>query len=152
MTDGEVLASKQKELEKREEDLDAVYSLKGTNKGYQRNRAGENTIRKYVKGGLDIDRVTLVCFLIFFGSKSDLPDEYDINKSRLDMILNECGFAGLREEDAFDDFVIRYLESSDPTDLLMNEVTDYAFDEENFFLYKTYLSSRSAQQDIDRLL
>ncbi len=152
MTDGEVLASKQKELEKREEDLDAIYSLDGTNKGYQRNRAGENTIRKYVKGGLDIDRVTLVCFLIFFGSKSDLPDEYVIEKSRLNMILNECGFAGLREDDAFDDFVIRYLESSDPTDLLMNEVTDYAFDEENFFLYKTYLSSRSAQQDIDRLL
>ena len=152
MTDGEVLASKQQELEKREEELDAIYALDGKNKGYQRNRAGENTLRKYVKGALDIDRVTLICFLIFFGSKSDLPDEYVINQSRLNMILNECGFAGLRENDAFDDFVIRYLESVDPTDLLMNEVTDYAFDEENFFLYKTYLSSRSAQQDIAKLL
>lgn len=151
LTDEDVLTSKQRELEAREEELDRIYSLEGTNKGYQRNRAGENTLRKYIKGTLDIDRITLVCFLIFFGAKSDLPREYQINRTRLNNVLNDCGFAELRGDDAFDDFVIRYLESDDPTDLLMNEVTEYALDEENFFLYKLYLGSRSAQQDIDRL-
>ena len=36
--------------------------------------------------------------------------------------------------------------------MLMDEVTDYALDEENFFLYKTYLASRSAEADMEKLI
>ena len=35
--------------------------------------------------------------------------------------------------------------------LLMNEVTDYALGEENFYLYKMYHASRSAEEDINKL-
>ena len=88
----------------------------------------------------------------FFGEKADLPEQYTITRSRLDDILAECGFAELRREDEFDDFIIRYLESDEKVDMLMDEVTDYALDEENFFLYKTYLASRSAEADMEKLI
>ena len=152
MSDSEVLAAKQEELDLREEELDRAFSSEDPSRGYQRNRAGENTVRRYIKGALDIDRNTLICFLIFFGEKADLPEQYTITRSRLDDILAECGFAELRREDEFDDFIIRYLESDEKVDMLMEEVTDYALDEENFFLYKTYLASRSAEADMEKLI
>ena len=152
LSDDEVLAAKQEELDRREEELDRAFSLDDPSKGYQRNRAGENTVRRYIKGGLDIDRNTLICFLIFFGAKADIPQQYLITSDRLDEILEECGFAELRRDDEFDEFIIRYLESDEPVDMLMCEVTDYALDEENFFLYKTYIASRSAEADMEKLL
>ena len=151
LSDDEILEKKQAERDAREELLDDIYSRDGNDKGYQRNRAGENTLRKYVKGGLDIDRTTLICFLIFFGNNADLPDEYKITRGRLDDMLVECGFAGLREEDDFDAFIIEFISSDDPVSLLMNEVTDYALGEENFYLYKMYHASRSAEEDINKL-
>ena len=152
MSDEEVLAARQEEMEMKEEELDRAYSEDDPSKGYQRNRAGENTIRRYIKGGLDIDRTTLICFLLFFGNKSDLPKEHKITRDRLDEILMECGFSELRREDEFDDFVIRYMESDEPVDLLMEEVTYYALEEENSFLFKTYLASRSAEEDMGKLM
>ena len=45
----------------------------------------------------------------------------------------------------------RLIDSDDPVSLLMNEVTDYALGEENFYLYKMYHASRSAEEDINKL-
>ena len=151
LTDDEVLEKKQTEMDAEEESLNAVFSRDGDNKGYQRNRAGENTIRKYIKGGLDIDRTTLICFLIFFGSNASLPEAYRISRKRLDDILIECGFAELRDDDDFDAFITAFIESDDPVSLLMNEVTAYALGEENFYLYKMYYASRSAEEDMNKL-
>lgn len=150
LADGEAIALLQKKLDDAERTQDEEYSRDGS-RGYQKNRAGENTIRDYIKGRLDIDRTTLICFLVFFGSKADLPADLEISRKRLDLILKECGFAELRRKDEFDDFIIRFLESDDPVDMLMYEVTDYALEEENFFLYKTYLASRSAEADMRKL-
>ena len=147
LSDEDVLDLKQKELENREEKLDQQYSLDNTAKTYQVNRAGENTIRKYIKGSLDIDRTTLICFLLFFGNNSILPPEMVITQQRIDMILSECGFKVLRYDDAFDDFVLGFIEASDPAGYLLELVTDYALDEENFFLYRMYQASRSAEAD-----
>ena len=152
LTDDEVLEKKQHEMDEEDEELNAVFSRSGDNKGYQRNRAGENIIRKYVKGGLDIDRTTLICFLIFFGNNAEMPERYRISRKRLDDMLTECGFAELREDDDFDAFIIAFIESDDPVSLLMNEVTAYAMGEENFYLYKMYYASRSAEEDINKLL
>ena len=151
LSDDEALALLQEKLDEAERTQDEEYSRDGSSRGYQKNRAGENTIRDYIKGRLDIDRTTLSCFLVFFGSNADLPADMEISRKRLDLILKECGFAELRRKDEFDDFIIRFLESDDPVDMLMYEVTDYALEEENFFLYKTYLASRSAEADMRRL-
>ena len=145
------MEKKQEEMDAEEDELNAVFSRDGDNKGYQRNRAGENTIRKYIKGGLDIDRTTLICFLIFFGSNAELPEAQAISRKRLDDILAECGFAMLREEDDFDAFIMAFIESDDRVSLLMNEVTAYALGEENFYLYKMYYASRSAEEDMNNL-
>ena len=67
-------------------------------------------------------------------------------------MLTECGFAELREDDDFDAFIIAFIESDDPVSLLMNEVTAYAMGEENFYLYKMYYASRSAEEDINKLM
>jgi len=152
LSDDRVLELKQKEIEQQEADLDDLYSINGPKKSYQMNRAGENTIRKYIKGSLDIDRTTLICFLLFFGNNSELLPDMKITQWRLDMILSECGFPVLRSSDEFDDFVLGYLESSDPAMYLMDLVTDYAMDEENFFLYRMYKASRNAEEDLLKLI
>ncbi len=152
LSDDQVILLKQKEIREKEDELDAVYSRSDPVKGYQRNRSGENTIRRYLKGVLDIDRMTLICFLLFFGSEADLSPDMFVNRARMDDILQECGFSRLREENDFDDFVIRYMEADNPSALLMQEVTDHAENEENFYLYKVYLSSRSEDQELKKII
>ena len=142
LNDHDAIVRLLEEEEKKEELEDAAYSLDG-NHGYQRNRVGENTIRKYIKGTLDIDRTTLVCFLLFFGSHSELREEDRITRERLSEILLRCGFPALRDENDFDYFVIQYLSADDPIDYLMQEVTNYAEVEENFYLYRVYKGSYS---------
>ena len=141
LKDEEVIDKCKQIMEDDEDALDHIYSLSGEGRGYQKNRIGENTIRKYIKGVLDIDRTTLVCFLLFFGSNTSLPAGDEISEERLTDILLECGFAGLRKDDAFDYFVMRYLSAEDPVDFLMQEATNYAMEEENFFLYRVYQGS-----------
>ena len=113
---------------------------------------GENTVRKYLKGALDLDRTTFICFLIFFGSDLVKPARLFIDRERLNQVLVESGFRQLDQYDDFDYFVINYLNADDPTDYLMEEVTRYAFSEENFYLYKLYQASRSDDADIRKLI
>ncbi len=149
--DEEIIARKQEELDAREEELDEAYSLSGDSKGYQRNRSGENAIRNYIKGSLDLDRTTLICFLLFFGHDTVFPPDMEINEARLNTILSSCGFPILRPEDDFDCFVLGYLESDDPAEFLMEEVTNRALEEENFYLYRVYNLSTSYQKEIEKV-
>lgn len=151
LSDREILRKKQEELDAREEELDEIYSLSGENRGYQKNRVGENTIRKYIRGSLDIDRTTLVSFLLFFGSESRLPEEMKITPERLTEILLECGYPGLRPDDDFDAFVVDYLRAEDPTEFLMEQVTGYAKAEENFYLYQMYKASTSYDEEFRKV-
>ncbi|MGI6007311.1 MAG: hypothetical protein ACOX8E_07445 [Ruminococcus sp.] len=135
-----------------EEELDKIYSLDSRDRGYQRNRSGENTVRKYIKGTLDLDRTAFICFLVFFGKALGSLSSLSITEERLDEILLECGFSKLVKKHAFDDFILRYLESDDPADLLMEEVTRYAQNEENFFFYNVYKDSRNYQQEYRKIM
>ena len=74
MTTDEIINYEISKMESDEKALDTIYALEGENKGYQKNRSGENTVRKYIKGGLDLDRTTFISFLIFFGNATPLPD------------------------------------------------------------------------------
>lgn len=151
-SDDEVIREKYRALEERERELDAVYSLEGSTRGYQKNRSGEKSVRNYVKGILDIDRTTLICYLLFFGSALTDREEHAITGKRLNEILLECGFACLREEDDFDYFVTEYLNAEDPVDYLMESVTQYALQEKNFFLYHMYRNSVNNDETIRKLM
>ncbi len=152
LSDEEILSKKLRQMQEEEEKLDQIYSLSGENRGYQRNRSGENTVRQYIKGTLDLDRTTFICFLLFFGKSSSLPEEFQITPKRLNTILLECGFPMLLPENDFDAFILRYLSSKDPEDLLMNEVTRYAENEENFFFYNMYKDSRNYQKEYKKVM
>lgn len=152
MDDIAIIQELDKQLEKQEEELDREASLDSDNRGYQKNRVGENTVRKYLKGTLDLDRTTFICFLLFFASELVKPARLFLDKKRLNAILKECGFRELDQYNDFDFFVLNYLTSGDPADYLMEEVTRYALSQENFYLYKLYQESRSNDADIHKLI
>ncbi|MEY8427296.1 hypothetical protein AALA00_06145 [Lachnospiraceae bacterium 46-15] len=146
-SDEEVLAEAMAEIEKRERELDE--GKKGT---YQSGRSGENAVRSYMKGGLDIDRTTFLCFLLFFAQGTKLPPEEAMRKERLNHMLLECGFPVLDKKQDFDSFVLHYMDAENPEDYLMEEVTRYAQMEQNFYLYKTFRASRSMDREWEKRL
>ena len=153
---GRIIQMQYDEMEKEEQMLDELYSLSGSNRGYQRNRQGEKTIRNYITGALDIDRTTLICYLLFFDNNTDysdlrLPPE-PVTPERLDIILKECGFSPLQRQDDFDNFILEYMHAEDPVDYLMECVTSYALDNKNFFLYHMYNGSVSNEEQLEKLL
>ena len=150
--DEEVIRRQAEEMQRREEELDAIYSLDGDNRGYQRNRSGENAVRDMIKGRVDIDRTTLICFLLFFAGENRSAARGGIHRERLDEILTECGFAPLREEDDFDFFVEEYLTAQEPQMYLMEEVTRYARNRENFYLYEMYKDARSLEEEFCKVM
>ena len=153
MTEEETIDFLRQQEEKKEYMEDEAYSLSGSSKGYQKNRVGENVFRKYLKGDLDIDRTTLVCMLIFLGNDLENVSEEDrITETRLNRILRECGFRPLDKRNAFDAFIIEFLSSEDPVDYMMEEVTRYAIENNNFYFYKVYQASRSESADLEKIL
>lgn len=147
MNEKELLTAQEKEIDDREEALDKEYSESSAN-SYQKGRGGENTIRKYFKGTLDIDRTTLVCFLLFFAAKGRVPRGQEIDEDRLSEILINSGYSGLNPENDFDYFIIQYLDSNERLFYLMEEVTRYAMDAENTSFYQMFRNSRSHENDI----
>lgn len=122
--------------------------LQEDEKEHSSSRKGENAIRKYLRGDLDIDRTTLICFLLFWGSKEDNRNEISISEERINAILDECGFSMLRNKDSFDRFVIEYMTSSDPVSFLMEEMDRYINRGETFFIYEVYTHSSSNAGEI----
>ena len=147
MGETELLIAQEKELAAREKELDNEYS-ENSAAGYQKGRAGENTIRKYIKGTLDIDRTTLVCFLLFFAAKGRVPKGQEIDAGRLSEMLVNAGYSGLDADNDFDYFILQYFDSDEKLYYLMEEVTGYAMQAENSSFYQLYRSSRSQESDI----
>lgn len=112
------------------------------------SRRGENAIRKYLRGELDIDRTTLICFLLFWGSEETNRNEIRISEERINTILDECGFSMLRKKNPFDHFVLQYMKSSDPVTYLMEEMDRYLERGETFFVYEVYANSDSNAKKI----
>lgn len=152
MEDDEIINRKWKEMQEEERRLDEIYSLDGRERGYQRNRSGEKSIRNYIKGRVDVDRTTLICYLIFFGRNISVEQEQMISLDRINKILSKCGFPGLRKNEEFDRFIMEYMECAQPEDYLMEVVTQYAFQNRNFFLYHMYNESANNEEQFERLL
>lgn len=146
MEDAQILQelSKLRELENEESDSD--------NESSQKGRMGEHSIRKYIKGQLDLDRVTFICFLLFYGTELRKPVRLHIDEERLNTVLKESGFRKLDGNNDFDNFVINYLNANSPILYLADVVTEYVTSkQDNYYLYKLYRNSRSADTDMQNL-
>jgi len=137
MSDEQVIRTRIRENEARE---DEAYALDGS-RGYGKNRAGEHAVHKYIQGALDIDRTVLICFLLFFASDAQMPDEHRLTVDRLEEILARCGYSALDMENDFDWFTAEFLEHRHPKEFLTDVMIGYARQSENSFLYHLYGSS-----------
>lgn len=152
LEDGAVIQAKMKELEDEEERLQEVYARDSKTKGYGKNRSGELAVYKYIQGSLDLERTTLICFLLFFASDADMPEEHRLTEERLNQVLRQSGFSALQKDSDFDGFVEEFLTSPYPKDLLMEEVTAYAKHQENSFLYHIYGNSVNYEEEILKIM
>ena len=151
-SDEEIISWQQSEMERRDAEADNAYSLDADSKPAVQSRVGENFLRKVLRGTVDLDRTTLLAFLLFFDKESDVPEEHRINVDRLQEILSGCGFRILSSEHEIDDFLIDYMNADDPMTLLLQEAEIMAMSQENFYLYKSYLASRSKTAEWEKLL
>ena len=152
LEDPEVIRAKMRELEEKEEQLQEVYARDSKTKGYGKNRSGELAVYKYIQGALDLERTTLICFLLFFASDGEMPKEHRLSAERLNRILLQSGFAALQQDSEFDGFVEEFLLSPYPKDLLMEEVVSYAKQQENSFLYHIYGNSVNYEEEILKIM
>ena len=141
LSDEDVILEMQALLDAEEEQLQQDYDKDSRSRGYGRNRSGEYAVYQYIRGTLDMDRTTFICFLLFFSAGSTLPQEHILTTGRMNEILSQCGFPVLRPDSDFDGFTDEFLNSRDPMGLLMDEVVSYAKLHENSFLYHIYSGS-----------
>lgn len=141
------------EQEKKEHEADKKHSLDSENKNYELGRSGEKFLRKVLHGTVDLDRTTLLSFLLFFDKESIIPEEHKINESRLAEILINCKFPNLNTDtNPVDAFFVDYLNAEDPMLFLLQEAEIMAMSEENFYLYNTYLNSKSEIKELMRII
>lgn len=158
LSDEEVIRKKWQQAEERERELDMEYQRgegeeeKLSARGYQKNRSGEKSVRGYIKGTVDLDRTTLIFYLLFMGRNLSLHKDMEITRERLDDILEKCSYGKLRDEDEFDHFLIEYLSSEDPVGYMMESVTEVAKKEKNFYLYHMYQGASSEDVTLKGLL
>lgn len=157
MSDTEVIRKKIEENEEQEYLRDQEFSLGDMkenvgDRGYQKNRSGEKSVRNYIKGNNDLDRTSLICYLLFFGQESLKHQEWVITHEKLDYILGECGFSILCYSNDFDRFLIQYLNADDRVDFLMESVTSAAMEEKNFYLYHMYQGAINDDGKLKELL
>lgn len=139
-------------LDEKEKKLDQEYSLDSLEPGSQRGRGGETYFRDFITGKRDINRDTLIIFLLFADGTTKLSTEKRITKSRLNRILNNCGFAQLNSvERDFDRFIYGYLDKAnrqERIDLLYEAAQEAVERGEDFCFRKMYLQGRSRQEEL----
>lgn len=143
----------QEELQK-EEALNLEYGRneKKMLKLYQRGRSGEDYFREFITGKRDINRETLISFLLFIKMKVSLDDDNKITLMRMNRILRNCGFAQLRPGIGFDRFAIDFLRSQEPFSVMEEYVDRQVGKGENFYLYKVYRDAYCHQDELAEYL
>ena len=148
------LRQREKEELRREEEQDREYDrdAKKAAKLYQRGRSGEDYFREFITGKRDINRETLVSFLLFVKMKISLKDDNKITLMRLNRILSNCGFAQLRPDHGFDRFVMDFLRRQAPFSVMEEYVDRQVGQGENFYLYKVYRDAYCHQEELAEYL
>lgn len=136
--------AEKEEKKNREYDRDG----KKAAKLYQRGRSGEDFFREFITGKRDINRETLISFLLFVKMRIPMDDDNKITLMRLNRILANCGFAQLRPGIGFDKFVMEFLRSSDPFSVMEEYVDRQVGRGQNFYLYKVYKDAYCHQNEL----
>ena len=143
----EVMEREQREKEELlDQDGERKEELK--RKMYQRGRSGEDFFREFITGNRDINRETLISFLLFVKMRVSLDEDNKITLMRLNGILRNCGFAQLRPNQEFDKFVMEFLRSRDPMELLEEVVVDQVEQGKDSYLYKVYRDAYCHQKEL----
>lgn len=139
-------------LDEKEEKMDQEYRLDSPELRSQRQRGGETYFRDFITGRRDINRDTLITFLLFVDGTTKLDLEKRITKPRLNRILNNCGFAQINSiERVFDGFIDEYLNKAsrvERIDLLYKAAQEAIERGEDFCLRKIYLQGKSKQEEL----
>ena len=144
------LKNREKEEIQKEEEKNLEYERNEKNaaKLYQRGRSGEDFFREFITGKRDINRETLISFLLFVKMKIVMDDDHKITLMRLNHILTNCGFSQLCPGIGFDRFVMEFLRSADPLSVLETHVDKQVTRGENFYLYKVYRDAYCHQDEL----
>lgn len=150
----EKLEQRERQEAEKEEKLNREYERneKKAAKLYQRGRAGEDFFREFITGKRDINRETLISFLMFVKMRIALDDDNKITMMRMNRILSNCGFAQLRPGIGFDRFAIDFLRSQDPLSVMEEYVDRQVGRGENFYLYKVYRDAYCHQDELAEYL
>ena len=142
------------EQRKKEEmaDLEHVRDKSMKKKIYQRGRSGEDYFRDFILGKKDINRSTLIAFLLFVNEKIHTDADSKVTIPRLNRILLHCGFPQLRPNNAFDQFVIRFLRASDPMEVVEEEVERQVTRGNDFYLYRVYKDAYCHRDELIKYL
>ena len=141
------------ELDRREDELDRIYSDRNRAQLYQKRRSPEGRMRDYLQGKLDPDRVTLINFLLFFAGSAPMTPRMQMTQPRMDEILSECGYSMLSEDDAYDRFVLTLIRSEEPpADVIEAMVTSMAVEGKDSPLCRSYIHSVSEYRQMKELL
>lgn len=151
LSDDEIIAAKIIEMEEEETRLDHLYSS-GRMDSQIRSRSGEKVLRYLINGDIDIDRTSLLCYLLFFGQDFKKSNPLYLSQERVNHILQECGYGILKKEDDFDSFILNFINSSDPLTYLMETATEYALNFQNFYLYHMHYNGCSHSKLFDKYM
>lgn len=133
-------------------DLDHIRDKSMKKKIYQRGRSGEDYFRDFILGKRDINRSTLISFLLFVNERIHLDADSRITIPRLNRILINCGFSQLRPKHMFDQFVMRFLKAEDPMEVVEEEVERQVTRGNDFYLYKVYREAYCHQNELIKYL
>ncbi len=141
------------ELQK-EEELNKIYAKDGSTQErdelYAENRKAANAFRDFILGKTDINRRTLIMFLLFINANTRLGKDRSITIPRLNDILVNCGFSQLRPDREFDKFVIAYMRSEDPMGVFEDMMEERIKKTEESVLYNIYEDAYNHQKELIR--
>lgn len=145
---------------------DAAAAFAGADKTFQHEAAGETAesiadprvqekkatlaFRDFLLGRKDVNRRTLIMYLIFIQARTALTEENKVTVPRLNKILLNCGFSQLQPNREFDRFVMGFLKAEDPIVYFQLFVQDRLKNQKESVLYAIYENSYNHQKELVR--
>ena len=139
---------------RKEEELNAIYAKDGDTQErdrlYAESRKAADAFRDFILGKTDINRRTLIMFLLFINANTSLEGDRNITVPRLNDILINCGFSQLRPDREFDRFVLRFMRADDPMGVFEDMMEERIKKTEQSVLYNIYEASYNHQKELIR--
>ena len=89
---------------------------------------------------------------MFVNARIKLDEDSIITVPRLNRILLKCGMPQLRPDRRFDRFVLKYMNSDNPMDVVEDEVEELVTNGKDFYLYQVYSDAYCHQNELVKYL